>query len=139
MKEPIKFKPHHAEGAQRYMAWGKNEGHKIMHEILQKAVDEDADAEMVFVRGFDVFCKRECIKNGEAPPCDVAYGSSAVVSEMDEEVAREHGWEFDRPYKIRDILKELLDEAPDREIFYIHKLTHEDYERWLKNIRRKKQ
>jgi hypothetical protein len=86
MKEPIKFKPHHAEGAQRYLAWGKNEAHRIMYEMLKKAVDEDADAEMVFVRDFDVFCQRECIKKDVASPCDVAYGSSAVVSKMEEEV-----------------------------------------------------
>lgn len=134
MGEPLRLKPHHAEGVQRYMTWGKNENHKEMFYRLQHAVDENPDAELVFVRGFDAFCEQSCIKAGEEPPCALAYGSASVVSRMDEEVAREHRWEFDKPYKIKDILEELRAEGQGREIFYICQLTREEHEKWLADV-----
>jgi len=133
--EPVKIRPHHAEGAQRYMAWGKNESHKIMLDLLQKALDDDSDAEVVFVRSYDEFCKHNCMKDGEVPPCIKDFGSESVAAGMDEDVAREHGWEFDKPYRIKDVLKELKDEAESRQVFYVCKLTHDQYESWIKDVR----
>jgi hypothetical protein len=138
MGGPFRLKPHHAEGAQRYMAWGKNESHKEMFDQLQHAINEDPNAELVFVRGFDFFCEKSCIKKGEEPPCAVEYGSASVVNGMDEEVAREHGWEFDKPYKVKDILEELRAEGSERKIFYICKLTREQYENWLADVQASK-
>lgn len=136
--EPIKFKPHHAEGAQRFIAWGKNEHNKEVFGMLQKALDDSPNAELVFVRDYDAFCEQGCVKEGKPPPCVETYGSESVVTEIDEAVAREHGWEFDKPYKIHDILEELKNEAPGRKVFHICKLTHEEHEDWLEDVRRSK-
>lgn len=137
-KPPLELKPHHAEGAQRFIAWGKNESHEEMLKLLEEPLKDDPEAELVFIQGFDAFCKRGCINEGEDPPCLRQYGSTEFTTQMDEEVAREHGWEFYKPYKIKDILDQLRAEAPDRKIFYVTELTREEYQKWLENIRTSK-
>ncbi|MBA4336933.1 hypothetical protein C0416_04155 [bacterium] len=137
MGEPLKIRPHHAEGAQRYIAWGRNESHEIMLDLLQNALNEDPEAELIFVKNYDTFCKNHCLEEGKTPECIEYYGSESFTTEMDEDVAREHGWEFDKPYKIKDVLDELKEEASQR-VFYVCKLTHDEYEEWLKGVRASK-
>lgn len=137
-EKALEIKPHHAEGAQRFMAWGKNESHKEMLDLLRRALVDNPDAELVFTRGYDAYCKAGCLKEGQIPPCVKEYGSESVTSIMDEEVAREHGWEFDKPYKISDILRELEDEASNRQIFYVTKLTQDQHSQWLADVRESK-
>ncbi len=137
-QEPVKIKPHHAEGAQRFIAWGKNEAHEIMFNMLKDELEKDPDAELVFVRGYDKLCVHSCIEDGKAPPCEASYGSSSVVTNMDEEIAKEHGWEFDTPYKIQYILDELREEASSRTIFYICQLTQDEHQQWLTDVRASK-
>lgn len=132
--EPLQIKPHHAEGAQRFIKWGK-ETHKEMYELLTNALEENPDAEVTFVRGVDPICA-SCILGGSGSE---HCATSADIVNMDEEVAREHGWEFDKPYKLKDILDELRTEAADRGVdFYFCKLTRQEYERWLADIRKSK-
>ena len=131
--EPLRIKPHHAEGAQRFIAWGK-ENHREMYELFTTALEENTDAEVIFIRGVDHICASCILEGSGSERC----ATSADIVNIDVEVAREHGWEFDKPYKVKDILDELRAEAPDREIFYICKLTREEHERWLSNIRESK-
>lgn len=131
--EALKIKPHHAEGAQRFIAH-KTETQREMYELLLRTADENPDAELVFVRGEDLHCTN-CIKEGNAPQsCPV----TKARIDLDEEVAREHGWEFDKPYKIKDILAELDREAPGRVVFAICTLNKKLREAWLKDIRASK-
>lgn len=138
-REPLRMKPHHIEGAQRALIIKKNVNHLIMLDMLEKKLAEDPDTELIFVKDFDAFCKRECLEPGKPAPCNELYGSMEAAQEIDVEVAREHGWEFEKPYKIRDILDELKKEVLGREIFYINKLTREQYEQWLRDIRASKE
>jgi hypothetical protein len=129
MEEPLRLKPHHAEGVQRQMAFSGKETHKGMLDQLQYAVDQNANAELIFTSDFDVFCGQGCAKK-----C-----SQSVISSMDKEIAYEHGWELGKPYKIKDILDELREEAPRRgDVYYFVKLNKKLHQKWLKEIRASK-
>ena len=131
--EPLRIKPHHAEGAQRFIRYGK-ETTREMYELLTTALEGNPDAEVVFVRGVDPICASCILEGSGSERC----ATSADIVNMDEEVAREHGWEFDKPYKVQTLLDELRAEAPDRDAFYFCKLTRSEYEKWLADIRKNK-
>lgn len=114
------MRPHHVEGAQRYIAFGKPTT-KQMYDLLADAIAEDPDAEMEFVASVEDPICQECILATRGK-CRVVLDeqlSETATIDMDQDVAKEHGWEIGRRYKIQDILDEITKEAPDRKIFYI--------------------
>lgn len=156
-KKVLKLKPHHVEGAIRFAVWGKNEGHKEMLKLIQDAYNKNPEAEMIFVKGYDDFCEKCCIQKGQIPECVFEHGtidefesskeqpvtekfsSVKIGQEMDETVAREHGWEFDKPYKVKNILEQIEREAPKRNRFYVTaRIAREDFEKWLEDVRKSK-
>jgi hypothetical protein len=148
--EPLRMRPHHVEGAQRFIAFGKP-GVKEMYALLEKAVAEYPDAEMIFVDSMEDPICQLCIKATRGrcrTVIEEGFPESASV-DMDHEVAKEHGWEFGRRYRVQDILDEIRREAPGRTIFYnvvalkgieIERdgIVRNAYEVWLEDIRNSK-
>lgn len=149
-KEPLKMRPHHVEGAQRYIVFDKPTT-KPMYDLLVDAIAEDAEAEMEFVTTMDDPICRDCI-SATRGKCRLVLDegrSEGIVDEMDEEVAREHGWEIGRRYRVQDVLDEITREAPNRTIFYFVAALKEGqvdrdgvqrstYDLWLEDIRASK-
>lgn len=122
MAEPTPVRPHHVEGAQAWVEWSPKKGTetgKDLYEMLEGLVKDDPEAELVFVTTEDDPICKECLDvHGKCQALleeDVAEG---MIVKMDEEVAKEHGWEIGKRYKVQDILGEIQREASGRKLFY---------------------
>ncbi|MFA7685220.1 MAG: hypothetical protein WCX95_00285 [Candidatus Gracilibacteria bacterium] len=121
-KEATPVRPHHVEGAQGYIDRSKRKGvetGKDLYDMLLKLVQDDPNAELIFVTTkTDPICL-ECLSTHEKCLALLEENvNEELIVQMDMEVAKEHGWDFDRPYKVQDIIDEITREAPGRSIIY---------------------
>ncbi len=121
-KEPTPVRPHHVEGAQAWVEWSPIKGTdtgRDLYEMLEGLIAEDPDAELIFVtETTDPIC-RECLATeGKCLAVLEEDVDEQMIVDMDLEVAKEHGWEMGKPYRVQDILDEIRGEAPGRRVFY---------------------
>jgi hypothetical protein len=121
-KDPLKMRPHHVEGAIAYLnpSLRTDKGpEKDFYDLLASTLEKDSEAEVVFVTTTeDPICK-ECLKiKGVCMALLEEDVTEELILKIDVDNAREHGWEFDKRYKIRDILAYIKAQAPKRNIIY---------------------
>jgi len=146
-KQPVELRPHHLERSLQHVTWKEMgermdaqgdlsadqlrnlEEERTMYGTLTRALDSDPDATVVFVRGFDSLCRRFCDTS--------ACKQYQAIMETDRVVAEELGLEFDRPYRVVDVLNALQyekDENP-RTYFAIAR-GHERLSEWRSSVRK---
>lgn len=122
-----------------------NQSHAGMYKGLKEAYDQDTDATITFINGYDFVCNK-CIHDSDGtPPClAMKHITSKEEPQMliDDKVRSAHGWEYDKPYKVREILKTFFAESVRRKIdhlFIYDQMKDEDFlEEWEKDVRQSK-
>lgn len=99
-----------------------NSGQTEMYQGLKEAHDRDPRATVTFINGYDFVCDR-CIHEKEGiPPC-LVMGAIPHKEQpemiIDDKVREAHGWKYNKPYEIGDILAQFFREAIHRKIFLV--------------------
>lgn len=102
---------------------------RTMYQTLADALEDNPNAEVVFVRDFDTLCRRFC----DIAKCE----HHEEIIELDNAVATELGVEFDRPYRIIDLLEAIQREkvGNPRAYFAISRGS-EKIPEWRDSVRR---
>lgn len=100
-----------------------------MYLTLQNALDADPEATVVFVKGFDSLCRMFCDRS----KCT----HHQEIIDTDQAVADALGLEFDKPYRIADVINALINEKDKnpRTYFAISR-GHENIPEWRNSVRR---
>ena len=99
-----------------------------MYRTLKNAYDKNTDSTVVFQNVYDHFCKTCSFHadRNDGKPCMASIRSSRGELEMDDTVMRVQGkWEYDKPYKIREVLDWLLAQGTRRKIAMISVWQHD--------------
>ena len=144
--ERIVVRPHHMERIARAITMKERYGSIKPadledYENLKSLLETNPDAEVIFVDNpTEPNCQYCFLING-CFPCREEYATEEeprgelYVSKFDREVAEAQGWEFEKPYKLTDIVQLLTKQAAFRAIFYMCELDREKYELWKIDVR----
>jgi len=97
-----------------------NQGHAQMYHGIKEAYDKDSEGTIIFINGFDFVCDKCISDNNKKPPCllmELIHSEEDPKMLIDNEVRKAHGWELNKPYKIKEILQIFYVEATRRKMF----------------------
>jgi len=105
---------------------------KDMYLTLKNALDADPEATVVFVKGFDTLCRMFC------DPSKCQHHQEII--DTDQTVADALGLEFDKHYRIADVINALEKERREnpRRYFAITRFSarEEDTDKWRHSVRK---
>ncbi|MBD3328636.1 hypothetical protein GF340_05030 [Candidatus Peregrinibacteria bacterium] len=112
-----------------------------MYRALKQAYDKDSDATVVFRNTYDFFCQscpNHPDNNSDGKHCMTNIRSALGDLEMDDTVIQMQGsWEYNQPYKIREVLDWLLVQGTRRKITMLTAWQHDQPEEkasWKQDI-----
>jgi hypothetical protein len=122
-----------------------NQGHAEMYQGLKRAYDENSEASVTFINGYDFVCHKCIGENGGQPLCllmKLIKKHEEPQMLIDDEVRAAHNWEYGKPYKIREILETFYIESMRRKaeflFFYDQTKDEEFMKRWRQDVRQSK-
>jgi hypothetical protein len=146
-KQSVEMRPHHLERVLKHVTWGEigegkaKEGtldetqlrglkeEQTMYETLSNALNSDPDATVIFVKGFDSLCRRFC------DPSKCTHHQEII--DTDQAVADALGLEFDKPYRIADVLTALqYEKEQNPRTFFAISRGHERLPEWRDSVRK---